>query len=371
MSKGVLTAVMALSVVGATVPAVATPWDFPARLQAAVNQLVAGGFPGVVAYVRDGEQAWRVTAGVSDRDTGRPARPGDRFRIASNTKSFTAAVVLQLSGEGRLSLDDNVDRWLPGIVTGNGNDGSRITIRQLLNHTSGVYDPASEPGFFAPYLERHDWDYVYTPREVVRLAMAHPPTTEAPGTQHQYSNTNYLLAGMVIKAVTGHSPVFEIYKRLIVPLGLWHTWFPTTDPEIHGPHLHGYDLGGNDVTRFSPSYDWTAGALVSTVDELARFHRALLSGRLLDPVRQRELTTVVPDGSSYGLGVQRRDLPCGTAWGHDGGGPGFTSMSLSTADGRRQLVLVGNVFDLGKDLRHEPPIPVVDPTPLLMAALCG
>jgi D-alanyl-D-alanine carboxypeptidase len=158
-------------------------------------------------------------------------------------------------------------------------------------------------------------------------------------------------------------------------LGLWHTWFPTTDAEIHGPHLHGYDLNNyRDVTRFSPSYDWTAGALVSTVDELARFHRALLSGRLLTPALQRELTTTVPTGdggSGYGLGIQRRELPCGTVWGHDGGGPGYTSMSLSTEDGRRQLVLVGNVFDLGKDLRHERPIPDVNPTGLLMAALCG
>ncbi|MDQ8708378.1 serine hydrolase [Streptomyces sp. LHD-70] len=145
-------------------------------------------------------------------------------------------------------------------------------------------------------------------------------------------------------------------------LGLRDTSLPTTDPAVRGSHLHGYDLDGEDMTRFSPSYDWTAGAMISTLDDLARFHRALFSGRLLHPAQQRELLTTVdfPDAPAYGLGVQRREVPCdgGTAqaWGSDGAGPGYTSVALTTADGERQLVLAVNVFDIGAQLRGEPPV---------------
>ncbi|MFD9592614.1 serine hydrolase domain-containing protein [Kitasatospora sp. NPDC059973] len=353
----------------------------PAGLKAALEQTVADGFPGVVAYTRNGERESRAAAGLADTASGERARPDQRFRIASNTKSFVSTVLLQLEGDGRLSLDDSVERWLPGTVRGNGNDGAAVTVRQLLNHTSGIYDPTTEPAFFAPYLEHHDRDYVYTPREVVALAVRHAPLF-APGTDWAYSNTNYLLAGLVIEAVTHRSAPSEIQRRIIAPLGLKDTSFPVTDPDIHGPHLHGYDLAGHDVTRFSPSYDWTAGAMISTVDDLSRFHRALFAGRLLRPAQQRELLTTVdfPDKPAYGLGVQRRDVECGTepdtrqvgTWATDGGGPGYTSVSLTTVDGERQLVLAVNLYDLGADLKGAPPVP--RSTGLMeaqTAALCG
>ncbi|MFF4423745.1 serine hydrolase domain-containing protein [Streptomyces sp. NPDC001549] len=353
--------------VGGILPAAATERGLaapPAGFEEAVEQMVADGFPGVVAYARRGERESRTAAGLADTATGERARPDQRFRIASNTKSFVSTVLLQLEGEGRLSLDDSVDTWLPGVVRGNGNDGTAITVRQLLNHTSGIYDPTNEPEFFAPYLERHDRGYVYTPREVIARAVRHEPTGRA------YSNTNYLLAGLVIEAVTQRSAPSEIHRRIIAPLGLKDTSFPVTDPRIHGPHLHGYDLEGHDVTRFSPSYDWTAGAMISTVGDLARFHRALFAGTLLRPAQQRELLTTVqfPDEEQYGLGVRPMDVTCGSgpggkvirAWVTDGGGPGFTSVSLTTADGERQLVLAGNVFDLGADLKKKPPFPLTD-----------
>ncbi|WP_327678650.1 serine hydrolase domain-containing protein [Kitasatospora sp. NBC_00458] len=340
----------------------------PAGLRAAVEQTVADGFPAAVAYTRQGERESRTAAGLADTATGERARPDQRFRIASNTKSFVSTVLLQLEGEGRLSLDDSVEKWLPGVVRGNGNDGDAITVRHLLNHTSGIYDPTDEPEFFAPYLEHHEWGYVYTPREVIARAVRHAPSFERPGDGWAYSNTNYLLAGLVIEAVTHHSAPSEIHRRILAPLGLRNTSFPVTDPDIRGPHLHGYDLTGRDVTRFSPSYDWTAGAMISTVDDLARFHRALFGGRLLRPAQQRELLTTVQfgRGPAYGLGVQRREVACGTGpdakrvstWATDGGGPGFTSMSLSTVDGERQLVLALNVYDLGADLKDEVPVPL-------------
>ncbi|MFE9369578.1 serine hydrolase domain-containing protein [Streptomyces sp. NPDC006711] len=229
------------------------PGPPPAGLQQALEQSVADGFPGAVAYARRGERESRLAAGLADTATGERARPDQRFRIASNTKSFVSAVLLQLEGEGRLSLDDSVEKWLPGVVRGNGNDGRAIAVRQLLSHTSGIYDPTTEPAFFAPYLERHQWGHVYPPREVVARAVRHKPLF-APGTGWSYSNTNYLLAGLVIEAVTHRAASVEIQRRVLAPLGLKDTSFPLTDPDIHGPHLHGYDLSGRDVTRFSPSY---------------------------------------------------------------------------------------------------------------------
>ncbi|MGV9266885.1 serine hydrolase domain-containing protein [Kitasatospora sp. NPDC003701] len=370
--------------VSGIVPAAAAeraPASPPAGLREAIEQTVADGFPGVVAYARRGERESRLAAGVADTATGERARPDHRFRIASNTKSFVSTVLLQLEGEGRLSLDDSVEKWLPGVVQGDGNDGSAVTVRQLLNHTSGIYDPTNEPEFFAPYLERHDWAYVYTPREVIARAVRHRPLF-APGTGWNYSNTNYLLAGLVIEAATHRSAPSEIQRRILTPLGLKDTSFPVTDPAVHGPHLHGYDLTGRDVTRFSPSYDWTAGAMISTVDDLARFHRALFTGELLRPAQQRELLTTVqfPDEPAYGLGVQREDVSCGSGpdagristWSTDGAGPGYTSVSLTTADGERQLVLAVNVYDLGAELRKERPVPrSTGLSKAQTAALCG
>lgn len=218
------------------------------------------------------------------------------------------------------------------------------------------------------------------PREVIARAIRHKPLF-APGSDWSYSNTNYLLAGLVIEAVTHRSAPSEIRRRILAPLGLEDTSFPLTDPAIHGSHLHGYDLTGRDVTRFSPSYDWTAGAMISTVDDLARFHRALFTGKLLRPAQQRELLTTVqfPEAPAYGLGVQRMDVPCGSepdtkpigAWATDGAGPGFTSVSLATTDGERQLVLAANVYDLGADLKDERPVPQSEgPRKAQMAALC-
>ncbi|MFG2582271.1 serine hydrolase domain-containing protein [Streptomyces malaysiensis] len=340
----------------------------PSGFEEAVGQTVRDGFPGAVAYARRGDDEWRTAAGVADKATGERARPEQRFRVASNSKAFVAAVLLQLEGEGRLSLDDSVEKWLPGVVQGNGNDGKAITIRQLLNHTSGIHDPTTEASFFAPYLEDGDRAHIITPREVIARSVRHQPEF-APGKGWSYSNTNYLLAGLVIEAVTHRSAPAEIHRRILAPLGLKHTSFPVTDPEVHGPHLHGYDLKGRDMTRFSPSYDGTAGAMISTVDDLARFERALFGGTLLRPAQQRELTTPVelPDAPAYGLGVQRMEVPCDTgarrkadpltAWETDGAGPGYTSVSLTTADGERQLVLAATVYDLAAELEGEPPVP--------------
>ncbi|WP_052441120.1 serine hydrolase domain-containing protein [Streptacidiphilus anmyonensis] len=341
----------------------APPPPLPAVLRTATAQAVADGYPAALAYARRGDADATAAAGRADVATGRPAEPDDRFRIASNTKSFVATVLLQLVAEHRLGLDDSVETWVPGVLSSLGDDGRRITVRELLNQTSGVYDPTTDPAFFAPYLQRHEMGYVYTPREVVAEATAHP-LLFAPGTRWRYSNTDYLLAGLVIEAVTGRSAGREISDRILRPLGLTHTTLPLTDPQIHGRHLNGYDLAQRDVTVFSPSYDWTAGAMISTLGDLAAFDRALFAGRLLPPVEQQALETVpdVPGNDGYALGVTRSAVDCGdgrqaAVWETDGGGPGFTSISLTSADADRQLILAGTVFDLGQDLRHQRPVP--------------
>jgi D-alanyl-D-alanine carboxypeptidase len=191
--------------------------------------------------------------------------------------------------------------------------------------------------------------------------MAHAPLFP-PGQGWDYSNTNYLLAGKVIEAVTHHQPVVEIRRRLIIPLGLTHTTFPLNDSHLAEPHLHGYDLDYRDVTGFNPSGEWTAGAMVSTVTDLARFDAALFGGKLLRPAQQKDLLTTVP-GEDYGLGVQRGTVPCnGTdlpVWQTDGGGPGYNSVSMTSPDTSRQLVLVATVFDLAVNQRFpgRPPFP--------------
>jgi D-alanyl-D-alanine carboxypeptidase len=362
-------AAAAVVAVGVSVPAVGAAGDPFAE---SVTGLVDDGFPGVIGYARTTAGERFAVAGVADRERpDEPPRRWDRFRIASNTKAFTATVVLQLVGEGRLGLDDPVAPLLPDVAL-----DPAITVRQLLNHTSGLYDPTNERDFWKPYLDDHDWDYVYRPRDIVATAVAHP-LTGPPGGGYDYSNTNYLVAGMLIEAVTGHRAEDEVRWRIVDALGLSQTEFPTTDPRIHGPHLHGYDLAGEDISVFSPSYDWTAGAIVSTVDDLAEFHRALFDGTLLAPAELAELKRTVPvgPGTSYGLGVERKELPCpnGTVvpmWGNTGAGPGYSTFSLVTEDTRRQLVLAMNTFDIADELSGGSGTPAANPMPALQTTFC-
>ncbi|ANN21361.1 D-alanyl-D-alanine carboxypeptidase [Amycolatopsis orientalis] len=345
-------------------------------VRAAVADLVgAGGFPGAVVHVRNGETVSRFGAGYANPVTRELAGPHHRFRIASNTKAFVATVVLRLAGEGALSLDDTVERRLPGVVRGPGYEPDKITLRMLLNHTSGLHDPL-DPHFFDPYLVQGNRAHVITPSEVIRRSLADRPSF-APGAGVQYSNTGYLLLGKVIEQVTRRDVREEIQRRLLDPLGLGRTYFPVWSPFLRGPHLHGYDMStpAKDMTVFSPSYDWTAGAMVSTVDDLATFHRALLAGRLLAPAQQAELKRLVPHGEfgAYGAGVETLTLPCPghpkTVWGNTGAGPGFFSVSMSTEDGSKQIVLALNVYDLAADVHGGRRVPK-PPMPAVMAALC-
>jgi D-alanyl-D-alanine carboxypeptidase len=329
--------------------AAAAPPVAPPALQASLDKLAADGVPGAIALERQGDQVWHAAAGVRNLQTGDPIQATDRFRIGSNTKSFISTVILQFEAEHRLRITDSVEQWLPGLVP----NGRNITIRELLNHTSGIPDYV-DLDFFLGLI--HHRDTTYQPRDLVRRAVAQPPVFP-PGTSWSYSNTNYILLGLIIARVDHrpepYAPVWEVYRRIIGPLGLTRTTFPITDPNIAGPHPHGYFVdppaefqlpGTTDMTRSNPSWAWTAGAIISTTDDLARFHRALFTGQLLPPAQQHELLSTVPTstGNDYGLGVLRAETPCGDAWGFEGAFPGYESTSLSSLDGTRQAVLLLN-----------------------------
>lgn len=191
-----------------------------AKLQRALDQVVAAGAPGAVLLVGERRRTIRLTSGDGNLRPRTPIRPGDRFRVGSITKTFVATVVLQLVGERKLALEDTVERWLPGLVP----NGKRITLRQLLNHTSGLFDYGGDRRFVADAY-RHplkDW----TPRQIVAIATAHKPRF-APGAGWSYSDTNYYVLGLIVEAATQHSLASELRRRIFVPLRLRATgWVP-------------------------------------------------------------------------------------------------------------------------------------------------
>lgn len=336
-------------------PAAAQPADVQsaaAILDAGMAQGLADGFPGMIALVRDGESTQTLAAGDAEVTPQVAADANAQFRIGSLTKAFVSTVLLQLEAEGKLSLDDSVEKWLPGVVDSNGYDGSKITIRELLNHTSGLPDDMTAGESLIYFLDL-DPDTPHTPQSLVEDALASSAPVSAPGTAFSYSNTNYVLAGMIIQAVTGDSPATEVVNRIIKPLGLTHTTFPTTDNHLYGDYLHGYGYLPleTDVTVSNIQVIGTAGAMVSTLADLSTFEHALLSGQLLPAKQQAELETVVPapsDGTnaSYGLGLfQSPAQPCGTqTWNYVGEVAGYRTFWISNADGTKQVLIEGNEY---------------------------
>lgn len=317
------------------------------ELQAALDAIVGAGVPGAIGLSRHGAHELILTSGVRSLETAEPIRADDRFRAASTGKTFTATVILQLVEAGRLDLDDTIERWLPGLLP----DGSEITVRQLLNHTSGLSHSAQDLEVVGPYFEG-DHAHYWSPMELMSIA-ATRPLAFAPGQGWLYSNTNYQVLGLIIEAITMHTAVDEIEDRLFAPLGLRNSAWPVSQTDLEPPYTHGYhfraeDFGPDaDVTLFSPSWTWTAGGLVTTVADLARFNRALLRGRLLGPDALGEMLTTVPSPEgAYGLGLERYETPCGTAWGHEGDFPGYHSIVLSSADGEEQAVIALNSDDV-------------------------
>jgi D-alanyl-D-alanine carboxypeptidase len=339
---------------GLTVLAFGAAAASPDPLKRALDAIVAAGAPGAIAVIRTGDSTIRLAAGKSVLDPAAPMRPQMVARIGGVTKSFTATVVLQLVGEGRLALGDTLESRLPGVFP----NGAAITVRQLLNHTSGIFDYVKDPRTLAPYLAG-DFTNVFDPRDGVRYAAENAPLFP-PGTGLGYSNTNSVLLAMIVESVTGRSFASELRSRLFLPLGLTHTSYPDSSV-IARPHMHGYLTGEpspTDITALSPTLYGASGAILANAEDLARFYRALLHGRLLlaqmktiDPVATGGLPDSGILGGGWGLGLLREKFPCATAWGHDSEIPGYTAVAWSSESaGRQVVVLVNSNYD------HDEPV---------------
>lgn len=315
------------------------------KLQRTLDGIVASGVPGAILLVRSGDETVRLTSGYANLETKTPIRATDRFRIGSLTKTFVSAVVLQLVGEGKLSLDDTVERWLPGLVP----NGENISVRQLLNMKAGLYDYAEDPRLEAS-LVNGDWAHRWSPRQLVEIAVSHKPLF-APGKGWSYCNTCYILAGMIVEKATGNPIGTELRRRILEPLNLRDTSFDT-QRRIAGRHVHGYFRQGKqlvDTTLLTPSWAWAAGAMASTVEDIAAFYRALLRGQVIRPTLLREMSATVAAYSAtarYGLGLAEFPAPCGKLWGNGGDFIGYNSSAYASKDGQRQFVLFVNLDEL-------------------------
>ncbi|MGW7195352.1 serine hydrolase domain-containing protein [Streptomyces chryseus] len=342
---------------GVLAPPAASTAARPDTVQQGLSTLVrSDGLPAALASVKDREGRTRTyTAGVGDLATGAKVPRDGQVRIGSNTKTFTAVVVLQLVGEGKIGLDAKIDTYLPGLVRGEGIDGRRITVRQLLQHTSGL--PDYEKDVEDDILQRR---YV-EPRELLDIALQRKADF-APGTRWNYSNTNYVLAGLILQKVTGRPLAEEIHRRVVSRIGLRHTYFPTAgDVTIREPHPRGYhrsaaDAPLRDVTEIDPSAAWAAGQMISTNSDLNRFFTALLAGRLLPAAQLTQMRTTVPlgnTGAGYGLGLMSRPLSCGGSyWGHGGDIAGYETRGGATDDGRAASVAVTSIPTDGEATKH-------------------
>ncbi|MFB6678970.1 serine hydrolase domain-containing protein [Streptomyces sp. NPDC056390] len=338
-----------------------TPYDRDRpELQKYLEEMAESGFTGVTMRVHDERGEWVGSAGV--RKLGETAKPpaNAHVRIGSNTKTFTATVVLQLVAEDKIALDAPVADYLPEF----GLD-PKITVRMLLQHTSGVFNFTGEyydDGTFAPGIPAttagQEWVdnrfKTYQPQELVRLALSKPVRFE-PGTDWSYSNTNYVLARLLTEKVTGHSLADQMQQRILGPLGLSDTVLPETSDEIPEPHTHAYyryeDAGRHetvDVTRQNPSWISTGGDMISTTQDLHTFISALMGGKLLPAPLLAEMCRPHPK-VGYGLGVFVQDTgeDGGTVITHNGGMAGHAALMYSTPDGSKTLTAALNYVDDG------------------------
>jgi D-alanyl-D-alanine carboxypeptidase len=342
-----------------------------AQLAALAQKEVAAGAPGVIVRVSDGsgpaieiarQASWTKADGTLTAD--------GQFRMGSNTKTMVATVILQLVAEHRLALTDPVAKWLPGLIP----DGQAITIRMLLNHTSGLFDYTEDPAVLKAFTgqDTRPW----TPRQLLAAGVSHQPLF-APGQEYSYSNTNYVALGLVAQKITGQSLGELVQQKIAQPLGLKDTYlvtgFPAPDaarlapgyePDAArlAPLLPSYAPSGSsfagpargtwvNTTSINTSTEWAAGGIVSTAADWARFQSALLAGRLLPPAQLKEMETTVSEGPGtpdrYGLGLIRTVTPCGTVWGHDGQAPGYSSWDYTDSTGHRTAsVFTTTIFGL-------------------------
>ena len=332
-----------------------------ADVQRAFDAVVAAGVPGAAGVIRGPEGIERYAAGEADVRRGEAISSRDHTRAGSITKAFTSAVILQLVAGGRFGLDDSVESLLPGVVP----DGDQITVRQLLNMSSGLANycvPASPGGPDPCTPSPAERSRVWAPQELIDIGVS-APRTFAPGQGWAYTNTGYLLLGMIIERVTGNSLAAEYRQRIFRPLGLKDTQYAPETVAMPKPFSHGYDVlaGGSwpdDITAISPTLAGAAGGIVSTPDDIEKFIRAYLSGRLVPARLVREMKIATPGSlngtapsvplegggvATYGLGLEHYTWShgCGT-FGHSGSIPGYHPYSFTTADGSRGAAMFLN-----------------------------
>ncbi|WP_041289364.1 serine hydrolase domain-containing protein [Kribbella flavida] len=341
------------------------------NVQQVLDSVVAEyGAPGVVAAMQDENDAWSGAAGLSDLEAGRPRELGEQFSVGSGAKAFTAAAMLTLEAEGRLSLTDTVEQWLPGMVRGNGNDGRRITIGQLLTHTSGLGITGLNVELARKYNTRagfaaHRYD-VWTVEELLKIQLTIPPLS-APGSDFAYSNGGYHLAGAIIEKVTGRRYEDEVDRTVVQPLGLTGTYARALDErQYRGPHARVYSRQffkeGVDIDSLTPDnyasllegpdadpvdvtdrtiWGWAAGGVVSTTSDMLRFTKAMITGSLLPPAQHRTMWSTVPTSdwlpnTRYGTGVSEWALADGRTLNIVAGVEmGTASFTMGTPDARR------------------------------------
>ena len=310
--------------------------------------------PGAVVFVQvPGKGTWEAALGIGDLATKAPMRLDDHFQIASITKTFTGTVILQLVDEGKLRLDDPVATYQPEVP-----NGANITIRHLLNMTSGLYDYGDDKGFN----KKADAEpgKVWNPKDLLAIALQHPPYF-APGKGIHYSNTNYILLGLIIEQITGRPVEHVFHDRIFGPLGMTETSLPPlSSAAIPDPHPRGYMFGTftelvehtpltagspRDVTDMSPSEGWTAGSMISTVHDLKIWAKALATGALLSPAAQQEQLSWTslasgPNVPKYGLGIA--DFGDGFI-GHNGAIAGFQSFMVYQPDTHATVIVLTNL----------------------------
>ncbi|MFE2069200.1 serine hydrolase domain-containing protein [Streptomyces sp. NPDC059467] len=347
----------ALAATAASAPAAdrSTTGPDAEALRAAIAGLPDADATAALVRVGGTDGVWRGSAGVHDLASGRAADPDARFRAGSTTKVVTAAAVLRLAADGRIDLGAPVQRYLPGLFT----PAFRpITVRQLLNHTSGIQaGDGWGDSFEAQYAHRFD---TLTPEQVVRSAVAKGPEFD-PGTRQDYLNINYTVLGLLIEKVTGRSYADEATRLVLRPAGMRDTYFPGTDPRIRGPHNHGYQkvtkADGStefvDVTEWNQADRFAAGDMISTTADLERLLTALFRGRIVPPGPQLEEMFTVPaniEGATYSAGLQRFAYQGRVYWLKSGARYGYSAVIAGTRDLSRTLVYsVGSTDAKGEE----------------------
>lgn len=316
------------------------------RIDAAAQAgFAAAAAPGAIVAVQSPKGVFLRAYGVADPATGAPMTTDLNQRIGSITKTFTAAMIMQLVADGSVSLDDPISRYVKGVQ-----DGDTITLRMLADMTSGLTSYTSDPDWQAEYFA--DPHRVWSPNELVRIGLSLEPQDFAPGTAFDYSNTNTVLLGKVIEKVTGVSYSKALKERILVPLGLDHTIFPDGSAEFPEPHAQGFTLQGGqgtpdaptNATDWNPSWGWAAGEMISNATDLLRFGRAEATGAgLLPQVAQVVRLTSFREFNGSGNGGYGIGWGCQNGWvGHAGELPGYNSSMFYDTNNDLTIVTLTN-----------------------------